>query len=201
MAYLAVGLSFLLALTFATRTHAQGSPVQTANPSLQASLDRIASGSALWRGALATIGETNRRVIIVTPEQVRRVDSDRGGRPDRFDETLLAETTPIASADSRVDTVIVVINLALLEERYRERKLLPIELDMDLDRIVIHEVYGHALPYLMAGSLSGRCADPHRRQRAVDACSIRRENAVRAELGLGRRVDYGLDGLNLSRRH
>jgi hypothetical protein len=200
VAYVAVGLSLMLALTFADRTHAQSSPVQTAIPAFQASLDRIASRSPLWRDALTTIAASNRRIIIVTPEQVRRIDSERGG-VDRFDETLLAETTPIAAADSRVDTVIVVINLALLEERYRERKLLPIELDMDLDRIVIHEVYGHAIPYLVVGNLSGRCADPQPRERAVDACSIRRENAVRAELGLGRRVDYGLDGLNLTRRH
>jgi hypothetical protein len=71
---------------------------------------------------------------------------------------------------------------------------------MDLDRILVHEIYGHAVPYLLAGDLSGRCADPQPQERAVDACSIQRENAVRAQLGLGRRVDYGLGDLNLSRR-
>jgi len=65
---------------------------------------------------------------------------------------------------------------------------------------LVHEIYGHAIPYLLAGDLSGRCADPKRGERASEACSIQRENAVRAELGLGRRTDYGLSDLALARR-
>ena len=202
MANAAVSLSLALALTFvAERALAQSSPIHTINPTFQASLERIAKRSALWRDAVEAIRVAGRRAVVVTPDQVRVADRDRDGRPDRFGRTLLAEVAPIVSGVSRVDTVIVVVNLALLEERYRERPLLPIELDMDLDRILVHEIYGHAIPYLLAGDLSGRCADPEPRERAVDACSIRRENAVRAELGLGRRVDYGLASLNLSRRH
>ena len=68
-------------------------------------------------------------------------------------------------------------------------------------RILAHEVYGHAMPYLLAGHLSGKCADPLPGQRATDACAIKRENAIRGELRLGQRRDYGLDGLALVRRH
>ena len=77
--------------------------------------------------------------------------------------------------------------------------LLPVEKYADLDRILVHEVYGHAFPYLQAGDESGRCPDPAAGERPQDACSIRRENAVRAELGLGRRTDYGLLSLIVGR--
>lgn len=201
MAGLAVSLCLALTLTFvAERAHAQGSPVKAAHPTLQASLERIAKGSALWREALDAVRATGRRVVVVTPDQVRVAHEEPGARDDRFDETLLAEALPSVGTNERVDIVVVIVNLTLLEERYRERPLLPIELDMDLDRILVHEIYGHAIPYLLAGNLSGRCADPSPNERAVDACSILRENAVRAELRLGRRVEYGLAGLNLSRK-
>jgi hypothetical protein len=95
--------------------------------------------------------------------------------------------------------VFVVVNLDLIDRAHAARNSLPAERDADLDRVLVHEVYGHAFPYLLAGNLSGRCADPIAGERAVDACSIRRENAVRAELGLGRRTDYGVAGLSLSR--
>ena len=184
----------------AARAHGQSAPIQTTNPTLQASLDRIAKRSGLWRTALDSLQTTGRRAIVLTPEQV--IISDRQGPVgERLDEGFLAEVAPVAGADGRVDVVLVVVNLALLQERHERRQLLPIEFDMDLDRILIHEIYGHAIPYLLAGHLAGRCPDPQPGVRAVDACSISRENAVRAELGLGRRVDYGLDGLNLSRRH
>jgi hypothetical protein len=142
-----------------------------------------------------------RRAIVVTPDQVRVADASRAGRSDRFDDTVVAEAAPLVQDDQRIDIVLVVVNVALIDEQHRARRLLPIEFEMDLDRILVHEVYGHAVPYLLAGNLSGRCADPRAGERVTDACSIQRENAVRAELGLGRRVDYGLHGLNLTRRH
>jgi hypothetical protein len=46
--------------------------------------------------------------------------------------------------------------------------------------------------------MSGRCADPEPGQRPSEACSIRRENVVRRELGLGRRTGYDLGGLALA---
>ncbi len=96
--------------------------------------------------------------------------------------------------------MLVVVNLPLIERMGRQTAALPIEMEGDLDRILVHEVYGHALPYLLAGNLSGRCADPLPGQQAHEACAIQRENAVRAELGLNRRLDYGLYDLALVRR-
>lgn len=175
-------------------------PLVTSNSTLRAGLTRIANRSPLWRDAMAFLRDSGRRVVVLTPEQVV-VANQQGGVPkDGFDPTVLAEVAPVPRSDSGVAVVLVVINLPLLEESHRQAQSLPAEFEADLDRILVHEVYGHAVPYLLAGHLSGRCPDPMPGDRATDACSIRRENAVRAELGLGRRTSYGLDDLNLTRR-
>jgi len=76
-----------------------------------------------------------------------------------------------------------------------------IDFEDDLDRIVAHEIYGHAIPVLMAGSLSANCADPASGQSALTSCAVQRENVIRRETGLGRRLDYGRDSLALARRY
>ena len=184
----------------APRDPSSGSPpLLTRNQALQASLQRIAAGSVLWRDAVETVRKSGRQALIFTPEEVVIADPVDGRSTEAFDSNLLAEVAPVSRGDSRVDAVLVVVNLPLLEMSYWNTWALPIEIERDLDRVLVHEIYGHALPYLLAGDLSGRCADPKPHQRATDACSIRRENAVRAELGLGPRTDYGLGGLVLAR--
>lgn len=173
-------------------------PVRTKNLVIEASLKRISSGSALWREALDALTSTGRHAVILTPDQVVVSDA-RGTARSRFDPTVLAGAAPVAGEDGRVGVVVVVVNLPLLQDTHQSRHSLPWEFEADLDRILIHEVYGHALPYLLAGDLTGKCADPEPDERPADACSIKRENAVRSELGLGRRKDSGLDGLALMR--
>jgi hypothetical protein len=172
----------------------------TTNPVFRASLTRIAQRSALWRDAVESMHQAGRRAVLLTPDQVVVADAPGHVAKDGFDPTVLAEVAPVALADSSVDVVLVVVNLSLLEKSHRDAHSVPAEFEADLDRILVHEIYGHAVPYLLAGHLSGRCPDPVPGERATDACSIRRENAVRAELGLGRRTTYGLDDLNVSRR-
>lgn len=174
--------------------------VLTTNPLLRARLDGIARRSALWRQAVDELSGTGRRAIVVTSDEVVVADSPYGPPAGPFDDAVLAEIAPVPRPDTRVDVVLVVVNLPLIERIQRQTAALPAEVDGDLDRILVHEVYGHALPYLLAGDLSGRCADPVPGQQAHEACAIQRENAIRAELGLNRRVDYGLHDLMLIRR-
>jgi hypothetical protein len=173
--------------------------VVVGNPALRASLERISRGSALWRTELDQVARTGRRIVVLTSDQVVVADADRSGQVESFAPGVLAEVSVIAGAGSQVDAVLVAVNLMLLDEIHRRLGSTWSQRNADLDRILVHEIYGHALPYIAAGDLSGKCADPAGAERAIDACAIRRENAVRAELGLGRRSDAGLWSLALAR--
>ncbi|HEX4913234.1 MAG TPA: hypothetical protein VFV51_04715 [Vicinamibacterales bacterium] len=172
-------------------------PLIVEHPVLAKSLERLYAGSPRWREALHAVADTGRRIVVITPDRVVVRDPD-GSNETPFDPDQIAEVQPIADEWSRVDTVVVVINVALLERLYSDATTK--DLEADLDRIQAHEIYGHAMPYLLAGHLSGKCADPLPGQRATDACAIKRENAVRSELRLGERRDHGLGSLALTRR-
>lgn len=173
--------------------------VVAGDPLLLARLQRIDRGSGLWREEADRALATGRRVVVLTAEQVVVVDRERHVSAEPFDPTLLAEVAPVPAPDGGIETVLVVVNLSLLNDIHTQLGSTWSERDADLDRILIHEVYGHALPYVVAGDVSGRCADPRADERPADACAIQRENAVRAELGLGRRTDAGVSGLALAR--
>ena len=168
-------------------------PVLASDPVLVASLERISRGSPTWRSAIKAVRQTGRLVLVST---LRELQS--GHYRDAFDVTGLAEVVPVVNRQMEIPLVVVGIDLRLLHRIHDARRSVPRDVDADLDRIIVHEVYGHAIPYLLAGNLSGRCPDPASGQRASDACAIRRENAVRAELGLGRRSDGGVDSLTLA---
>lgn len=172
--------------------------VITHHPTLQLSLNRLYARSASWRQALDAVERLGRRVVVVTPKQVT-VKDQNNGQLRSFDTDVLAEVQPLAEHATRVDTVVVVINLALFEQMQGALSTIG-EMEDDLDRVMAHEVYGHAVPYLLAGNLSGKCADAAPGQRAEHACAIQRENVIRRELNLGTRKDSGVDGLALARR-
>jgi hypothetical protein len=183
---------------YATTPESGGAAVSVvaSHPLIRASLDRLAEGSPSWRAGLRHIRGRG-LVVIVTPDEVWVQDGNRR-RP--FEADLLGEVTPVAEPDGRVTQVLVVVNVPLIEESHGRRFSTLSELHADLDRILAHEVFGHALPYLMVGNVSAHCADPRPGERAENACAIRRENVIRSELGLGRRTDAGLYGLALTRR-
>jgi hypothetical protein len=174
------------------------SPLLTTNRALHASLQRISRGSPLWREAVEAVGKTGRLVLVLTSAEAAITDRDGGQERAGFDQNVLAEAVPILGDDLQISVVVVVVNLQLVQEIHDARLSVPRDFEADLDRILVHEVFGHAVPYLLAGDRSGRCADPEPQESASDACSIRRENAVRAELGLGRRADHGLHSLRLA---
>ena len=194
---LAVALGTALSASGPRWTWHDRPPLIVEHPVLAASLARLYAGSPRWRDAFDAVLNAGRRVVVVTPDKVR-VRDERGGPETPFDSDVLAEVQPITDDWSRVDTVVVVINLPLLDKLYSDATAA--DLNADLDRILAHEVYGHAIPYLLAGHLSGKCADPLPKQRATDACAIKRENEIRGELRLGERRGYGLDGLTIARR-
>lgn len=178
---------------------ASGPTVVATNPAIRQSLDRLLEGSASWREAIAQVRGHGRRVVVLTPDEVVVRDVGDPHRRRQFDHDVLAEVSPVVEPGGVVRQVMVVINLPLVEAAHDRRRSVPRDLHADLDRILAHEVYGHALPYLLAGHVSGACADPKGDQRPTDACAIQRENTVRAELALGLRTDAGMDSLALAR--
>ena len=135
--------------------------------------------------------------MLVTPADpivTRIAKADR----EAFDPGVLAEAVPLMDEDRQIHVVLVFVNLPLLTAIHDARLSVPVQFEADLDRILVHELYGHSIPYLLAGDMSGRCADPKPGERPSESCSIRRENTVRAELELGRRGDAGLSSLTLA---
>jgi len=173
--------------------------VEAAHPVLRDALGRIAKGSETWRRALEALAPTGRRALVLTPDQVVVRDATTGAA-GRFDRSDLAEVSPVTEAHGQIRTVLVVVNVERLQDVHERLGSLPGEFLADVERVLAHEVYGHAVPYLEAGHLSGRCADPEPGMPATAACAIRRENVIRAELRLGRRTDAGLGSLALLRR-
>lgn len=194
-----MGLRFLsvgiMAATLAAATPVpvcaqETSAIQVWDAVLAASVARLSSESPSWRQAMETIGSTGRRAVLTTPDKVR----------GDFDRDALAQAVPLPDAQANVDTVLVVVNLDLL----RNLSGLPstaIDFEDDLDRILAHEVYGHAVPLLLAGTMAGKCADPIAGQSAVASCAIQRENVIRSEMSLGRRFEYGSGSLAIARRY
>ena len=173
--------------------------VVTAHAPVHASLQRIARKSALWRQQMDAVQRLGRQVFVLGPEEVIVADTADGHGRGRFEEGLIAAAAPVADQNENVHRVLVVIDFDLLEEAHRRQGSLQGEIEADLDALIVHEIYGHALPYLLAGHLSERCADPAPGQRAEESCAIRRENEVRKELGLIRRTSYGIAALHLAR--
>jgi hypothetical protein len=174
-------------------------PVLTPDAVLHAGLRRIFRGSPTWREAMDAVRKTGRRALVVTPDDPI-LESVRSGKDrDRFDSGAMGEVVPAVDGASQVSLVLVIVNVPVVKRLHDAQMSPRRDFEADLDRILVHEIYGHAIPYLLAGSLSGRCPDPRDGERATDACSIRRENVVRAQLGLGVRTDSGLSSLSLAR--
>lgn len=163
-------------------------PILVRHAILASSVERIASESRTFRDALDALALTGRRAILTTPDKV-----------NDFDRTVLAQAFPISDEHAGVDAIVVVVNLDLLQ-KLSGLSMKAIDFEDDLDRIVAHEIYGHAIPVLMAGRLSANCADPAVGQSAIASCAVQRENVIRREMGLGRRIEYGRDSLALARR-
>jgi len=164
------------------------------NPVLSSSIERLTAESRTFREAIDALGLTGRHAVLTTPDHLpERITID-------FDATVLAQAYPLTAERSRVDTVVVVFNIDLLQ-KLSGLSMSAIDFEDDLDRIVAHEVYGHAIPVLMAGNLSGHCADPAVGQSAMASCAVQRENVIRKEMNLGLRLDYGRESLALAHRY
>jgi len=163
--------------------------IQAFHPVLAASVERLAAESSSWREAMKAVAATGRRAVLITNDRFDGV----------FEADTLAQAEPIVVDQSRVDVMLVVVNLELLH-KLSGLQMTAVDFEDDVDRILAHEVYGHAVPVLLAGSLAAKCADPAAGQSAIASCAVQRENVIRREMRLGQRVDYGRDSLAIAKR-
>jgi hypothetical protein len=163
--------------------------IQAWHPVLAASVERLAAESPSWRDAMKAVMATGRRAVLITPDKFDGV----------FEADTLAQAEPIVTDQSRVDVMLVVVNLDLLH-KLSGLQMTAVDFEDDVDRILAHEVYGHAVPVLLAGSLAAKCADPAIGQSAIASCAVQRENVIRREMRLGQRLEYGRDSLAIARR-
>ena len=166
------------------------SAIQAWHPVLAASIERLAAESPSFREALRAVTATGRRAVLITPDKF----------DGAFDADTLAQAEPVGNEQSRVDYVLVVVNLELLQ-KLSGLPMTAVDFEDDVDRILAHEVYGHAVPYLLAGALTAKCADPAIGQSASASCAVQRENTIRREMRLGQRFEYGRDSLAIARRY
>lgn len=163
--------------------------IQAWHPVLAASVERLAAESPSWREAIKALTATGRRAVLITPDKFDGV----------FEADTLAQAEPIVTDQSRVDVMLVVVNLELLQ-KLSGLQMTAVDFEDDVDRILAHEVYGHAVPVLLAGSVAAKCGDPAAGQSAIASCAVQRENVIRREMRLGQRIDYGRDSLAIARR-
>lgn len=174
-----------------TRTPAHYDFLQALEPLFRERVLALAERSSTWRAALDTLETSDFRVVIGRPDQIRR----RIPGMEYYHASHLGEVIPRRGPEGDYSSAVIMIDLARLRAMWRLTGLPRTALLRDIDRILIHELYGHVVPLARTRELAGGCPDPGPREPARSSCAIVRENRVRAELGIEPRTAYDLSGL------
>jgi len=151
--------------------------------------------SPTWRAALDSLAVLQFQVLVGTPEQLGELVPALSSYAGQHIGRML----PLGNRNSQLIGAAVLIDLAVMERMARAAGASQAMLEGDIDRILAHELYGHVLPLAIAGRPDRGCADPAPHEPAVSSCSVRRENRIRAELGLPPRTTYDLRALAIGR--
>jgi hypothetical protein len=162
---------------------------------LESRTQELARRSPTWRAGMDSLRATGFWVVVGTPAEIRETVPGLGGYGARH----LGEVVPVRDASGRLVGAVVTVDVELLRRLSAEAGLTAAEMDGDVDRILIHELYGHVLPLAWTRQILGGCPDPAPGEPAESSCAIQRENLIRSELGLEPRLAYDLSGLNLGR--
>lgn len=176
---------------------AEGAPasVRIIDPLLAQRITSLGQRSATWQAAMDTLRATGFDVVIAQPAQIRA----KVPGLEHYAAHHLGEVLPQRDERGRLTGAVVTIDLPRLRRMWQLARLPPSVLTADIERILIHEIYGHVVPLAQSRRLSGGCPDPRPGQPPSSSCAIRRENRIRAELGLESRTTYDLRGLATGR--
>jgi hypothetical protein len=170
--------------------------ILSTQPRLVALVNRLLVRSRTFAREAARVAARGRHITVVARREVPWNALKRDGEV-RYVDGSAAVALPLSDNDGKVRTFLVVIDYSMLGRLFRKQSLHEQDVETDLTRLLIHEIYGHAMPWLLNGRAGG-CFDPAPGQLPVSACSIRRENRIRKELGLGPRTDFGLDSFAMA---
>ncbi|HEX7050595.1 MAG TPA: hypothetical protein VF188_10370 [Longimicrobiales bacterium] len=176
------------------RAPAAASVIEVETPLLAARMAALSRRSPTWRAGLDSVRASGFRVVVTEPARARRVSGLEDYRP-----RYIGEVIPLRNAAGEVTGAVVVVDVVRLRKLTEAAGLSAAVMAGDVDRILIHEVYGHVVPLSQSRRLSGGCPDPRPGQPPESSCAIRRENRIRAELGLERRTSYDIRGLAVGR--
>ena len=158
-------------------------------------MDALAERSASWRAGMDSIQAEGFHMVVAGPAAVRQMV--RG--LENYAPEHLGEVVPLRDPTGAIAGAVVTIDLPRLERLWRRTGLPRSVFEADIDRILIHEVYGHVVPLAASRSIDGGCPDPRPGAPALSSCAIRRENVIRKELGIEPRLAYDLSGLAIGR--
>lgn len=169
--------------------------LEVLDPFLAERMAGLAERSRSWRAALDTLRRSGFRVVVGRPDDLREeVSALARHRVRHFGEVI-----PLRGGSGRIVGVAVAIDVDRVRRLVEDAELPSRVVGADVDRILIHEIYGHVVPLARTRRLSGGCPDPAPGAPAASSCAIRRENRIRAELGLEPRTAYDLTGLAIGR--
>jgi hypothetical protein len=179
-----------------TRTLPRSAAILSTQPRLVAVLNRLLARSRTFAREAARVAARDRHITVVAR---REVPWDALKRNVHYADGSAAAALPLVDGDGKVRNFLVVVDYSMLSRLGSSKHLLKKDIETDLTRLLIHEIYGHAMPWLLYGKAGG-CFDPKPGQLPASACSIRRENRIRKELGLGVRTDFGIESFAMGGR-
>ncbi|HEY0674187.1 MAG TPA: hypothetical protein VGD27_18065 [Longimicrobiales bacterium] len=168
--------------------------VEILNPLLAERIQHISRQSPSFRGAWSMIQSSGVRVRIGTYRQLQnQLPRWYRDHPDEWGGV----TVMSADVRARLDGAVVAVRIAPLQDIARQ---LPSGGDdyvlSQIDRILIHEIYGHLTPVIATRDPAQECPD-QLRAGEVTPCVQVRERQVAAELARYRQADARADARNL----
>ncbi|HSL69521.1 MAG TPA: hypothetical protein VK864_04725, partial [Longimicrobiales bacterium] len=157
--------------------------VKVMDPLLAERIERLAGQSPSFQQAWAMILNSG------VPVQIGRFDQLRSELPRWYRShpaRWAGVTVNSAGATGDLDRSVVALHVELMERQARAQ---PIEGDpyflAEVDRVLIHEIYGHLAPVVEAGDARKECPD-HLRRGETRPCVTAREALIAAELAHSR---------------
>jgi hypothetical protein len=167
--------------------------VSVLHPDLVESVERLRSASPAFSASWDALAASGVSVLIGMEEQLRGVmPSHLRGRAGLAGVTVSWGERAWGGGPVSLDRALVAVRMDLLDylhpspaangsTGYQEA----------LDRLLVHEIYGHLAPVVEARSATATCPDARPGERREDSCVWRREQVVLREVAATRSVRSG----------